>query len=216
MRVIFVRHGEPDYALDCLTPAGRSQARAAAEKLKGQGVEAIYSSPLGRARETAQFASDALNVCPVRILDFMRELRWGSVNGQPIFADGHPWDIADELARTGWDLTAPLWAKHPLFENNRVTAEAQYVAREIDGWLETLGYRREGKCYRCIREDEAKHTVALFCHGGSSTAALAQIFSLPFPYLCAVLHLPFAGAAAVRFARTPGGLCMPILESVEG
>ena len=30
MRIIFIRHGEPDYAHDCLTERGRAQAEAAA------------------------------------------------------------------------------------------------------------------------------------------------------------------------------------------
>ena len=33
MRIVFVRHGEPDYARDCLTETGREQAAAAAERL---------------------------------------------------------------------------------------------------------------------------------------------------------------------------------------
>ena len=36
MRIIFVRHGEPDYAHDCLTPTGRRQAAAAAQRLAGE------------------------------------------------------------------------------------------------------------------------------------------------------------------------------------
>jgi probable phosphoglycerate mutase len=31
MRIVFVRHGEPDYENDCLTAEGRRQAAAAAE-----------------------------------------------------------------------------------------------------------------------------------------------------------------------------------------
>jgi hypothetical protein len=31
MRIVFVRHGEPDYEHDCLTGTGRQQAAAAAE-----------------------------------------------------------------------------------------------------------------------------------------------------------------------------------------
>ena len=33
MRIIFVRHGEPDYVRDCLTDTGKEQAAAAAERL---------------------------------------------------------------------------------------------------------------------------------------------------------------------------------------
>ena len=38
MRIIFIRHGAPDYARDCLTETGRIQAAAAAERLAGEGI----------------------------------------------------------------------------------------------------------------------------------------------------------------------------------
>jgi phosphohistidine phosphatase len=59
MRLYLVRHadaapGEPD-ELRSLTPEGRRQAQELAERLQADGVEpdAIISSPLLRARETA-------------------------------------------------------------------------------------------------------------------------------------------------------------------
>lgn len=59
MRVYVVRHaeaapGEPD-ELRALTPEGRAQARALAERLAGEEprIDAVLSSPLLRARETA-------------------------------------------------------------------------------------------------------------------------------------------------------------------
>lgn len=129
MRIIFVRHGEPDYAHDCLTERGRIQAKAAADRLKEEGIEEIFSSPLGRAAETAAFTAEALNL-PVKTLDFMRELHWGSIDGTPVPADGHPWDLADMLAAEGRDLTDPAWREHPYFSNNLVTAEADCVAQK--------------------------------------------------------------------------------------
>ena len=68
MRIIFVRHGEPDYANDCLTEQGRLQAREAAKRLLGEGIEEIYSSPLGRAAETAAATAEVLKL-PVKTLD---------------------------------------------------------------------------------------------------------------------------------------------------
>ena len=41
MRIIFVRHGEPDYANDCLTEQGRIQAEACAQRLREEGIEEI-------------------------------------------------------------------------------------------------------------------------------------------------------------------------------
>ncbi len=59
MRLVLVRHAEaapgtPD-EFRALTPEGRDQARQLGERLRGDGIEpdAVLSSPLLRARETA-------------------------------------------------------------------------------------------------------------------------------------------------------------------
>ena len=211
MRIIFVRHGEPDYQRDCLTERGAVQAKAAAERLRDEGIEEIFSSPLGRAAETAAAAAEVLKL-PVRTLDYMRELNWGSIDGTPVPADGHPWDIADILAGEGWDLTNPAWREHPYFSSNLVTAEADHVAEKTDEWLRTLGYVREGAYYRCVRPDDRQATVALFSHGGSSAAAMGHILNLPFPYACGLFHIEFTGITVIRLDRKPGSRTLPCLE----
>ena len=211
MRIVFVRHGEPDYERDCLTAKGVVQARAAAERLREEGIEEIFASPLGRAAETAAAASEALGL-PVKTLDYMRELHWGSIDGTPIPADGHPWDLADRMATEGWDLTDPAWREHPYFRNNLVVGEADHVAERTDDWLRTLGYERAGAYYRCVRPDDRQKTVALFSHGGSSAAAMGRILNLTFPYACGLFHLEFTGITVIRLDRTPGSSTLPCLE----
>lgn len=68
MRLYLVRHaeaarGEPD-ELRPLTPAGREQARDLGRRLAGEGArpDAILTSPLLRARETARELARALGV----------------------------------------------------------------------------------------------------------------------------------------------------------
>ena len=211
MRIVFVRHGEPDYTHDCLTEQGKLQARAAAERLREEGIEEIFSSPLGRAAETAAAAAELLKL-PVKTLDYMRELHWGSTDGTPLPSDGHPWDLADLMAGEGWDLTNPGWREHPYFRNNRVTENADMVARKTDEWLLSLGYERNGAFYRCIRPDDRQKTVALFSHGGSSAAAMGHILNLPFPYACGLFHLEFTGITVIRLDRNPGQQRLPCLE----
>ena len=211
MRIVFVRHGEPDYEHDCLTFGGHLQSLAAAERLKEEGIEEIWSSPLGRARETAQAASEALSL-PVRILDFMPEVSWGSRDGSPLFAGGHPWEITDELVRQDYDLTRKDWREHPFFRNNTVLDCVDRVEKGIDEWLASLGYVREGFYYRCVRPDDTQKTVALFSHGGSSCAAMGHMLNLTFPYACALLHLEFTGITILRLDRHPGAVTLPCLE----
>ena len=211
MRIIIVRHGEPNYVKDCLTPLGVRQAKAVAKRLAEEGIEEIYSSPMGRARETAQETADLLGMQEIKIVDFMHELAWGTEGG-PLYGDGHPWMISDEMVNSGWDLLRTDWPTHPGFIHNRITKEIAYVEEQTDKWLATLGYQREGLYYRCTRKDDDWHTIALFCHGGSSTAMLARMLNLTFPYLCATLHLGHTGIATIRLTNMPGELCVPHME----
>jgi probable phosphoglycerate mutase len=134
------------------------------------------------------------------------------MDGTELFANGHPWDIADELARQGYNLNRPDWREHPYFRNNLVCEHVDRVERGIDGWLRDLGYIREGFYYRCVRQDSEQKTVALFSHGGSSCAAMGHMLNLTFPYACALFHLEFTGITILRLDRTPGETHLPCLE----
>ncbi len=211
MRIVFVRHGEPDYERDCLTEAGKRQAEAAAERLLSENITEIWASPLGRAAETAEYASKTLKL-PVKTLDFMREVTWGNPDDMPIYADGHPWDVADELARRGLNLNDLNWRNHEYFRNNRVLECVDSIETGIDEWLSGLGYKRNGYGYEHTIEEESHKTVALFSHGGSSCAAISHILNLPFPFACALLHLEFTSLTILRFDKKKGPSTLPCLE----
>ena len=211
MRILFVRHGEPDYASDCLTAAGRAQAQRAAQRLREEGIEEIWSSPLGRAMETAQAAAETLGL-PVQALDFMREVTWGSTDGTELYAGGHPWAIVDEMARQGLELNRPDWRESPYFRTNRVAGCVDLIEKGIDGWLAGYGYVREGAYYRHASEEKTHRTVALFSHGGSSCAAMGHILGLPFPYAIALLHIDFTGISVVRLDSRAGIGTLPQLK----
>lgn len=55
MKLVFVRHAEPDYAHDSLTAKGRVEAELLARRLCQLDVKAFYVSPLGRAKATAAY-----------------------------------------------------------------------------------------------------------------------------------------------------------------
>ena len=80
MRIIFVRHGEPDYEHDCLTETGKVQALLAAKRLKSEGISEIWASPMGRAMQTASFTAKQQGLS-VTELPFMHEIDWGTTPG---------------------------------------------------------------------------------------------------------------------------------------
>lgn len=89
-RLLMLRHGQTEHSAQRrysgrgdlpLTELGESQAAAAAARLAGtDGVAAVVSSPLLRARQTAQPVADALGV-PMTIHDGLIETNFGAWEG---------------------------------------------------------------------------------------------------------------------------------------
>lgn len=207
MRIIFVRHGEPDYERDCLTETGRRQAAAAAERLAGEGISRIFASTMGRAMETASYTAKRLNL-PVTPLDFMREISWG---GPDVPENGHPWTLGDRMIEEeDFDFRARDWREHPFFVRNRAAECYQAVSNRFDGLLAELGYRHEGGRFLC--EHGSDDTVALFSHGGSGACALAHILSLPFPYVCVMMPYDFTSIIILEFPNRAGQYIHPRIE----
>ena len=90
MRVTFIRHGATEFTtsgrmcgqLDVpLSSWGRLQAHTLGHRLAGRPFDAIVTSPLARARDTAAVIGDALGLEPVEDLRF-GELYLGGLEGQ--------------------------------------------------------------------------------------------------------------------------------------
>lgn len=210
MKIIFVRHGHPDYVNDCLTPLGHEQAEKAALRLKNEGIQEIYSSPFGRAYETALHTARHLSK-DITKLDFMREIKWGSSDGNEIYRDGHPWDTSLYAISLGYSLMDEEWTRSKPFSNNVVFSEVERVAVQSDEWFETMGYRREGVNYRVIGDNTDK-TIALFSHGGSSSALFSHMLNLPFFYLCRAICPDFTSITVLSLSDEKGTLTAPMIE----
>lgn len=207
MRILFIRHGEPDYKNDCLTATGRLQAQAAAKRLTCENISEIYSSPKGRAQETAAYTANALGL-KTTILDFMREVTWG---GEGIPNDGHIWTLSDRMINEdNFDFFTQDWRQHPYFKNNSVMPCYEKVIAGIDDFLQGQDYVHEGRRFLCSRENNK--TIAVFSHGGSGGAALAHILSLPFPYVLCVFPYTYTSVISVDFPSVPGEYVHPRVE----
>ena len=212
MRIVLIRHGDPNYEKDCITELGHKQVKVAAQRLLKEGIEEIYSSPLGRARQTAQAFSDASGIKEIKILDFIQEIRFGR-EGELYDNKWNPWLGVNALVREGKDVQSEDWREYPVFKENFATEDADKIAVEADKWLEELGYKREGKYYRNTRKDDTEKTIAIFCHGGSSAAFMARVLNQTFPYMCGVLlRFPHTTISVLKFDNTPGALTLPIIE----
>jgi ribonuclease H / adenosylcobalamin/alpha-ribazole phosphatase len=103
---MLLRHGETEHTVrklfsgsggadPPLAPSGRAQAEAAAAALADRGVTAVVSSPMRRARETADIVAGAIGL-PVREIDELRECAFGEWEGHTFAEVGERWP--DELS----------------------------------------------------------------------------------------------------------------------
>ena len=72
MRILFIRHGDPDYVNDTLTEKGHREAALLAEHIQSLHPGTCYVSPLGRARKTAEYSLKRLG-CTAQTLEWLRE-----------------------------------------------------------------------------------------------------------------------------------------------
>src|SRR5437868_14477036 len=138
MRLVIVRHaeaapGKPD-ELRSLTPDGREQARALGRTLREQGLEpdAIVSSPLLRARETAAalgFGEPEVyeRLAPGASPDDVRDAALG--RGETVLVVGHQPDGARAVAALTIGPEPPFPpGGHVLVELEPVSAQAPFAA----------------------------------------------------------------------------------------
>ncbi len=211
MRLVFVRHGEPDYQHDCLTEVGKEQAAKTAIRLKGEDIKAIYASPMGRAVETASYTAKdhGLEIIP---LNFMHEIDWGHVKeGENLEHDGHPWSLGYKLLIENPEyIGSSAWDEHHYFKNNRCLDYYKLVAEGFDKFLASLGLVRKNGIYEYERENN--DTIALFAHGGSGAVMFSHVLNLPFPFVLTTLPYGVCSVSIIDFEAQMGNKAVPRLE----
>lgn len=175
MRLIIVRHGEPDYEHDSLTEKGWREAELLSKRLCETDVTAFYSSPLGRAEATSKPTLEKLGRT-AEILPWLQEFpacRIDEKTGEAIFM----WDILPEE----WTAKKEYYDRDRWLEEKTVAlgngkAEYERVASGLDALLAKHGYVRDGELYRVEREN--RDTLVLFCHFGVEMVILSHLFGI--------------------------------------
>ena len=180
MKLIIIRHGDPDYEHDSLTEAGFIEAELLSEKIKKMDVTAFYCSPLGRAQATSKPTLKKMGR-EAETLDWLREFP-PQIQGK---------EGAEELSccwdwlPTAWTVIPEFfdkdkWMNVPVYKEAGVPEAYKYVCDGLDALLEKHGYVRDGLVYRAERPNE--DTVVLFCHFGLECVLLSHILNIsPVP-----------------------------------
>ena len=179
MKIIIVRHGDPDYSIDSLTPTGWEEAKLLSHRLCALDVKAFYCSPLGRARDTAKPTLETLNR-QAEILPWLREFS-PKVKRPDREVTGVAWDwLPQDWTQDPRFYDRDRWWENDAFQAANVREEAAWVAQGLDDLLSRHGYVREGDYYRAEAPNE--DTIVLFCHFGIECVLLGHLLGIsPMP-----------------------------------
>lgn len=212
MRLILIRHGEPDYQHDGLTEKGKREAELLSERVVKWNVDDFYCSPYGRAKDTA--APSLRKTGKEMVI-----LPWA-----------HEFDYRTDDLVTGrkhlcWDYTPAYWTSEdknftaddwvnaePMCRNTEIRDNYKIVCDELDKLLLKYGYRRDGRIYRTVgriqknvihtvgpddteesmalSESACRPTVVIFCHLGAACVMMSHLLNIPFMTLPHGLFLP--------------------------
>lgn len=175
MKLLIVRHADPDYTIDSLTPTGWKEAELLSNRLSGLDVKAFYVSPLGRAKDTASLTLKKMNR-EATVCDWLREFP------PRIFRpDQETETIAWDWLPADWTkdkryYDKDVWCTTDIMSAGRVGDEYRHVIEGFDRLLASHGYDREGAYYRAVHANT--DTIILFCHFGLECVLLSHLLGI--------------------------------------
>ncbi|MBV9867710.1 MAG: histidine phosphatase family protein [Abitibacteriaceae bacterium] len=205
MRLYIIRHADPDYPNNTITPGGHLEAQALAKRLDSHGLDLIYSSPLPRAHITAQYTADLLHK-PVQIEEWAAELGW-KIEQDP-YTRLSAWDLPGELFRAeASNYGQETWHETPVIEKLALREKFDLIKQHGDEFLARHGYERDGGLYRRIKPNRDK--VALFCHNGLGLAWFAHLLEIPLPLIWSGFWMPPSSVTTILFDERSEEFAIP-------
>jgi len=215
MILYYIRHGDPIYEPNQLTPLGERQAEAVAKRLAVHGMDRIYSSPSNRARQTAEPLCQILKQEPV-ILDWADESIAFREMSIPDGERKNQWPFRHSLYRNLLNRQdvrdlGRNWYTHPEFAGVKLGAPIERIQREADGFLEDLGYRHDLQANSYIQLRENTERIAFFAHEGVGTAFLSCILDIPYPIFSTRFDMSHSDVTVIHFEERFGRVIPVVL-----
>ena len=217
MLLFYIRHGDPIYNPNQLTPLGKRQAEAVAKRLALFGIDRIYSSDSNRALETAQPTSELLK-------KEMTLLPWCNES----LAHKYFSTMYEKQNRKTWFFAIPEyrqlfassevrrldreWYRHPRFSESGCQEGAQLYQREVDAFLSTLGYDHniENGTYTANRPNDDR--IALFAHEGVGKIFMSCLLDIPYPLYATHFEMSHSGMTVIEFPNTTEAFVPKMLQ----
>lgn len=175
MKLLLIRHGDPDYEHDSLTEKGFREAKYLSRRLSSLDIKSVYVSPLGRAKDTAAPTLEKINQKAEEcewLREFAPRIHRPDREEKIICWDWLPKDW------TGQDAfyDKEKWRQTEVMREGGVDAEYEWIVHSFDELLKKHGYVRDGKYYQVVQGNA--HTLAFFCHFGLECVLLSHLLGI--------------------------------------
>lgn len=175
MKLIIIRHADPDYSIDSLTERGWKEAELLSNRISRMNVKEFYVSPLGRAKDTASVTLKKMNR-EAKVLPWLREFN-APITDEKTGGKRIPWDwLPSDWTGVNEFYDRNLWYTVPVMQSGNVKEEALRVCSGLDEILKIHGYEREGNLYHAVRPNN--DTIVLFCHFGVECIMLGYLLGI--------------------------------------
>ena len=198
MRLYIIRHADPDYANNTITEFGWEEANALAEWLKDVHIDKIYTSPLGRAIDTATPTLKAKGM-ESEILPWTAEHMDYMLSNQL---------KPDSDATYSFSIQKGVYDFKDFLDSDRMKTVYE-MQKNSDEVLASFGYSREGYMYKITEPNEL--TIAVFCHGGFGGAWIAHLLGMAPGLTFPGISLGTSSVTAFHFHNHESGYTRPSL-----
>ena len=208
MLLYIVRHGHPDYATDSLTERGWLQAEAVGKRLAATGIDQVYASPMGRARQTAEPTCRLLDL-PCHIEPWAHEGQDERLTEEPYGKPTSVTMVQNTYYRENGGIDLPYDRAYEAvgFRASGMKDAVAYIEEGGRDFLERLGYKEENGVYRILRSNEDR--VALFCHSIMARAWISTLLHIPIHMMWAGFHYTHTGVTVLEFRNNEDGFTAP-------
>ena len=140
MRILLIRHAEPDYTVDSLTPKGHREAELLSRRLLSYDIRDFYQSPLGRARDTAAYTLKKLNR-EAETLPWLHEFMGSYPDPETGKRRIVAWDVKPRIWSSFPGITdVRTWYNAPAFSNGNVREIWEETVNGVDSLLSRYGF----------------------------------------------------------------------------
>lgn len=202
MKILIIRHGDPDYTIDSLTEKGWKEAEYLSQRISKLRVRDFYVSPLGRAKDTASLTLKKMNRTATQC-DWLREFAPRIDRPDrpdcPVCWDWLPQDWTCEEKYYQYEN----WYDTKIMRAGHVGEEYRWVTENLDQLLAGYGYIREGHLYRAERPNN--DTIVFFCHFGLGCVLISHLLGIsPMPLWHGFCAAPTSVTTIVTEERRKG------------